>query len=301
MAQETWGLKLDAELKEKVQEIVKSDFESSKEFMEQLVNMYELHQLKQGENVLTVEIEELESLTRRINGIFINANAKINTMLQDKDIKATEQTELKQQLIERLQGNLFKIEQEKEDVSNINDTLVNLNNNYLEEVNQLNQSNHILNDLVSEYKEKNDTLTGLLAEYKADREQNKKLEKDNKALSNEIYKLNEKINRQEKEIAIVNEKEEEQRQKYKNDIEEILKKKDNEIETIKKMSEIDGHMRILELQQDRQRKLQEIQDKHNEEIEQYQSKYKELLDQLEQKKVSSKSEPKTRTKNKIKE
>ena len=80
MGQETWALKLDAELKEKVQEIIKADFDSSKEFLEQVVNMYELDQLKQGENVLVAEVEELESLTRRINGIFINANAKINSM-----------------------------------------------------------------------------------------------------------------------------------------------------------------------------------------------------------------------------
>ncbi|MEG1142369.1 MAG: hypothetical protein RSE41_08015 [Clostridia bacterium] len=301
MAQETWGLKLDAELKEKVQEIVKSDFESSKEFMEQLVNMYELHQLKQGENVLTAEIEELESLTRRINGIFINANAKINTMLQDKDIKATEQIELKQKLVERLQGNLSKIEQEKEDISNINDTLVNLNNNYLEDVNQLNQSNHTLNDLVSEYKEKNDILTGLLAEYKADREQNKQLEQDKKDLSNQLYQLNEKVNEQEKEIVASSKKEQEQIQKHQNDIEEILKKQANEIETLRKMAQIDINMRMLELQQENQRKMQEIQDRHNNEIEQYQARYKNLLESLEQKKVNSKSESKTRTKNKIKE
>lgn len=100
--------------------------------------------IKQGENVLTSEVEELESLTRRINSIFINANAKINSMLQDKETKAEQQIEKKDQLIERLQNDIAKLEEKKEHISSINDSLVNLNNEYIEQVNQLSKSNNTL-------------------------------------------------------------------------------------------------------------------------------------------------------------
>lgn len=291
MAQETWGLKLDLDLKEKVQEIIKTDFESSKEFLEQLVNMYELNQLKQGDNVLTSEIEELESLTRRINNVFINANAKINTMLQDKDATAARQVELKSSLIERLQGTIAKLEEEKEQISTINDSLVNSNTEYSQSVNQLTKSNQTLDDLVGEYKEKNDTLTGLLAEYKADREQNKALQEENRELQNKLQELNAVATEQAKQVIGLGDKLQEQATKHENDLQGLLDRQADELDTTKRKAEIDANMTILALQQEHQAKIQALQDKHNTDIEQYQSKYRELLEQLEQQKKTTK--PKT--------
>lgn len=293
MAQETWGLKLDADLKEKVQEIIKKDFDSSKEFMEQLVSMYELHELKQSENVLTSEVEELESLTRRINGIFINANAKINTMLHDKDIKSEQQVELKQKLIERLQGDIVRVE-----ISSINDSLVNSNTEYAETVNQLTKSNQTLEDLVTEYKMKNDTLTGLLAEYKEDREKNKSLQDQLQALERELQQSRIEAQQDKQALAQITAKVQEQAEKHHKEILELNDKHIDELSTVKARVEIDANMRLLEVQQEFQGKVQALQDKHNTEIEQYQTKYKELLEKLEKKKTSTKQpkEPKTDSK-----
>lgn len=288
MAQETWGLKLDADLKEKVQEIIKTDFDSSKDFLEQLVSAYELNKLKQGENVLTAEVEELESLTRRINGIFINANAKINTMLQDKDAKSEEQQGEKQKLIEILQRDIAKLEQEKESIGVINDSLVNSNQEYEQQVNQLTKSTITLEQLVAEYKEKNDTLTGLLAEYKQDREQNKSLQGQNRELQDKLHELNVVATEQAKQIIETDKKLQEQSDKHQNELQELLRKHSDELDTTKRKAEIDANMMILELQQEHQTKIQVLQEKHNAEIEQYQAKYKELLEQMEQKKANSK-------------
>lgn len=286
MAQETWALKLDADLKEKVQEIIKSDFDSSKDFLEQLVSAYELNKLKHGENVLTAEVEELESLTRRINCIFINANAKINTMLQDKDTRAEQQQELKQKLIEQLQEDIAKLKHEKEEISNINDSLVISNQEYSQHINQLTKSASTLEDLVAEYKEKNDTLTGLLAEYKQDREHNKKLQEQNRELQDKLQELNVVATEQAKQIIETDKKLQEQSEKHQNDLQELLKKHSDELDTTKRKTEIDANMTILQLQQEHQTKMQILQEKHNAEIEQYQAKYKELLDQLEQNKTT---------------
>lgn len=295
MAQETWGLKLDADLKEKVQDIIKKDFDSSKEFMEQLVSMYELHELKQEENVLTSEVEELESLTRRINGIFINANAKINTMLHDKDIRADQQVELKQKLIERLQGDIVRVEQEKEEISNVNDILVNSNRNYTEEVNQLIKSNTTLEQLMAEYREKNDTLTGLLADYKQDREQNKSLQGQNRELKDQLHEINVVATEQAKQIIETDKKLQDQADKHLNELQELSRKNSDELDTIKRKAEIDANMTILELQKEQQAKVQTLQEKHNAEIEQYQAKYKELLEQMEQKKVTKQKQTKAKS------
>ncbi|MDA3729908.1 hypothetical protein PBV87_00075 [Niameybacter massiliensis] len=296
MAQETWGLKLDLDLKEKVQEIVKNDFDSSKEFLEQLVNMYELHQLKQGENVLTSEIEELESLTRRINNVFINANAKINTMLADKDDNAARQVELKGKLIERLQGDIATLEEEREQISSINDSLTLANTDYINQVNQLTKSTQTLEDLVTEYKEKNDTLTGLLAEYKADREQNKSLQEENRELQKKLQELNAVATEQAKQILESGERLREQSTKHENSLQELLTKQADELDTTRRKAEIDANLSVLALQQEHQAKVQALQDKHNADIEQYQSKYRELLEQLEQQKKTTAKPKNTKTK-----
>lgn len=299
MAQETWGLKLDQDLKEKLQSIIKEDFESSKDFMEQLISLYELNKLKQGSNVLTDEIDQLESLTRRINSIFINANEKIGNMLQEKDIKAEQQVELKNKLIERLQCDIAKLEQEKEHISSINDSLVNSNTEYSQEVSQLTKSNRIMEDLVSEYKEKNDTLTGLLSEYKADREQNKSLQEQLQIMVKELDETRTELELSKQEVVKVKASLQTQLNTHKNELQELLTKHSDELVTLKREIELEANMKLLEAQQELQSKtqllqeknnteikqyqsqIQALQDKHNVEIEQYQTKYKELLERLE--------------------
>lgn len=289
MGQETWGLKLDAELKEKLQGIIKEDFESSKDFMEQVISLYELDKLKQGENVLTAEIEELESLTRRINGIFINANAKINTMLQDKDSRAEQQQELKQKLIERLQNDITKLEQDKEQMSSINDSLTAMNEDYKQQVNQLTKSTETLEELVSEYKEKNDLLTGTLTEYKVEHENNKLLQEQNRGLQDKIHELNVVSTEQAKQIIESDKKLQEQAEKHENELQELLRKHEDELDTVKAKAELEANMKLLEIQQEHQAKMQALQEKHNAEIEQYQTKYRELLEKMEQSKSTARS------------
>lgn len=296
MGQETWALKLDGELKEKLQGIIKDDFESSKDFMEQVVSLYELDKLKQGENVLTAEVDELESLTRRINGIFINANAKINSMLQDKDSKAEQQQELKQKLIERLQNDIAKLEQDKEQVSSINDSLTAMNEDYKQQVNQLTKSTEILEELVSEYKEKNDLLTGTLTEYKAEHENNKLLQKQNRELQDKLHELNVASTEQAKQIIESDKKFQEQTQKHENELQELLRKHEGELDTLKAKSEIEVNMKLLEVQAEHQSKMQALQEKHNAEVEQYQAKYIELLEKMEQKKATKSTAKATKAK-----
>lgn len=284
MAQETWGLKLDSDLKEKLQSIIKEDFESSKDFMESLVGLYELNKIKKGDNVLVAEVEELEQLTNRINMIFINANARINTMLQDKDVKAGEQQQYKDKMIERLQNDIQKLEEEKGHISSINDELVNINTEHLQQVNQLTKSNQTLEELVTEYRAKNDTLTGTLTEFKSEHENNKILQDKIRELESKLNDLNIVAEKQAKTIIESDIIKQEQELKNSRDIDDIHARYKNEIETLKGKADIEMNKKILELQQQYQTKIQALQEKHNQDIEQYQVKYKELLENMETKK-----------------
>ena len=292
VAQETWGLKLDSELKEKLQSIIKEDFENSKDFMESLIGLYELNKIKKGENILIAEVEELEQLTNRINMIFINANARLNTMLRDKDIKADEQQQYKDRMIERLQGDITRLEEEKVKISNINDELVNVNQEHLNQINQLTKANQTLEELVAEYKEKNDTLTGTLTEYKIEHENNKMLQDKVRNLEVRVNELNIVSEKQAQTIIEYDEIKKEQELKLNQTIDDLKVKHADEIETLKARADIELNKKILDIQQQDQIKIQALQEKHNQDIEQYQNKYKELLEKIETKKRVTNNKPK---------
>ena len=180
-----------------------------------------------------------------------------------------------------------------EKISNINDELVNINNEYLQQVNQLTKSNQTLEELVTEYKNKNDTLAGTLTEYKAEHENNKILQDKIRELERKLNDLNIVAENQAKTIIESDVIKQEQALKHSRDIDDLHAKYENEIETLKARADIEMSKKILELQQQYQTKIQALQEKHNQDIEQYQVKYKELLERMETKKKP--------TSNKVKE
>lgn len=281
MAQDTWGLKLDSELKEKVQSIIKNDFESSKDFLEQLVNLYNLNKLKQEGGVLSSEIDELESITKRINNIFINANEKVQSLLTDKDIKANEQVSLKQNIIERLQNTIKELEEDKERISGINDTLVESNTDYQNKTEQLIKTNITLEELVAEYKDKNSTLTGTLDEYKLEHNKNKELQEQVLELRKTISDLTSTNKTQLGEINILNRRLEEDTQKYQNELQSITNVYESRIKSEIEQAEIKHNRELVEQQRIHQSEIKDIQGRFASEIERYQTKYRELLEEIE--------------------
>ena len=281
MAQETWGLKLDSELKEKVQNIIKNDFESSKDFLEQLVNLYNLNKLKQEGGVLSSEIDELESITKRINNIFINANEKVQSLLTDKDIKANEQVSLKQDIIERLQNTIKELEEDKERISGINDILVESNTDYQNKTEQLIKANTTLEELVTEYKDKNNTLTGTLDEYKLEHNKNKELQEQVLELRRTISDLTSTNKTQLDEINILNRRLEEDTQKYQNELQSITNVYESRIKSEIEQAEIKHNRELVEQQRIHQSEIKDIQGRFASEIERYQTKYRELLEEIE--------------------
>lgn len=306
MGTETWSLKLDAELKEKLQTIIKSDFDSSMDFVQELVYMYEVHKLKEAEYILSTEAAELESLTKRINRIFINANERINTVLLAKDDKATELVATKLELIERLQQNLSVIEKDKIQLISENSELIAKNTILQEEVSDLINRAKTTESLIKQNQEQNDTLINLISEYQEDREYNKKLQEQVKVLERRLEEINIVSTQQAKTIVETDTIIQGLTEKHQNELQELLTKHGDELTTLKTTSELDLNRAILRLQQEDQVKLQSLQEKHNYEvqqqqskhaieIEQYQEKYRSLLEQIEhiqlaQNKLLSKTE-----------
>lgn len=296
---ETWSVKITDELKGKIQELAKQDFENNQDFMNTLINTYELQKMKQDGSVLSGEVDEIQKLTNRIVNLFVHANDKTATLLEDTDKAFQNEVASKEDTIKMLHEKLKEMELARNNIGNINDTLAASNKEYSNEIIELNKSKATLESLVSEYKEKNDTLTGLLSEYKQDREDNKKLQEQAKEFQVKLNELNAAATEQAKQIIDADNKLQEQANKHQDAIQEILRKHVDELEATRGKAEIDANMTILKLQQEHQAKAEALQEKlqlshekhssevesintkHSETIESYQSKYRSLLEELE--------------------
>ena len=282
MADSTWGVKVSDELKEKLQDIIKSDFGSSKDFIEQLVNLHELNKAKQDGNIFSDEVEELESLTRRVNNIFINANAKVKSLVADKDLKFSELIQGKASLIDTLQQTINQLKIENGELVASNDELVNLRNEHSSRVNELTESYNNVKALNEEFKTKNDMLTGLLTKYEkypeqieevraslADaRSKNAELADELKESAISIKGLTNRIEASDREHASV--------------LDKLKADYQRDLQAARELEELEKGKAILKLKEDQQKEMELSNAKHNTAIAEYQEKYKTLLLELEQ-------------------
>lgn len=291
---ETWSVKIDDDLKGKIQDIARSDFDNNQDFMQSLIYLYEMNKLKQDGSVLSGEVDEIQKLANRIINLFIHANDKTATLLEDKDKLLQTELVSKETTIKMLQDKLMDLEVKCNEFSDINDTLTESNKGYTEDLAELIKSKDTLQDLVSEYKAKNDKVLGDLLQYQGDHEENKELHKEVSNLSSQLHSLQLDFGNAHKEIDTLTDKLDKQELKHNEYIDELQAKHLDEIEHTKRNCEVDSNLSMLKLQQEYQQKLAATTEKHANDIEtmstkhsasidSYQVKYKSLLEELEKK------------------
>lgn len=183
----TWSVKMTDGLKEKIAGSLQESGLTGKEFMEVLLNTYE--QVKKDRPEITPDLDELETLTKRICAIYVNVGERITTLLNDKDNSyktlVTEKTDLARTLQKRiteLENALKeKITIAKElaaEKDKIQEEKINLDLRQQREIQQLAEINQSNKSLIEEYRQKNDTLAGLLAEYETYKNQIQELKKE---------------------------------------------------------------------------------------------------------------------------
>lgn len=302
--QTTWSVKVDEELKQKIVEIAKEDFDNNSDFMQSLINLYSLNQVKESGSVLSTEVEQIQKLTNRIVDLFVFSNSKVCTTLENKQMSFDSEMVSKEDTIKMLHEKLKEVELERNKIGEMNDTLAESNKEYAEEAIELNKSRATIESLVNEYKDKNDMLTGMLQEYKEDREEKKLLKAENDTLKSDLHHLQLEDSSKNKMIDTLNEKLVEMTEKYKAQLDELVVKHyedvanvktnaSNEIKQIKKGLEVEHNLSSLKMQQEYQDKIsvikdkysgdiEKLQEKHSVAIESYQDKYKELLGKVQE-------------------
>lgn len=287
------GIRLDTEERKRFDEFVGEEGKNNKDFLNTLLNLYELNKGKVKNINLVGDIDVLEGYTNKIHQAFINIIDKLESQKGDISENGQKNLQIYKDKVSDLQNEIDSVTL----LNSMNEEkLIILNNDNValkEQHNQLQESSQDKLTIIKEYQGKNDTLTGILEEYKqykVEVEQYKKSLADTQSKNIEL-----KDSIKDKDFTVINlgkdiENLKEDHQKVINELtksqEQLNDKHIEDIEQLKEKASITMNKALLKLQKEQQEQLSQNQLKYNEEIQEYQSKYKSLLEELEKKKTT---------------
>lgn len=309
MSDVTYGAKVPEELKAQLEQLQKdSGLRTGKDFLQQLINCYVVEKTKESVPQVAEDLKELQTLTQRINNIYLNLGYRIDNITKAHEEDIQDQLGKKDSIISGLQDKLNTFQSEKEIITTAYNDTINKNNEYLQRVNELTESNNNIKELNEEYKSKVDTMAGLLKQYEAYPEQlettkalltdaNTKVMQQENIIKENGLNIN-KLNGDLEALKLDHEKSiNELKALHKKELAELSNKNNNDINSMMEKAEIEKEKAILKLQQDNQKELQKLNaEQHIElakshaEVASYQTKYRSLLDELEQIRSISKKE-----------
>lgn len=286
MSDVTFGVKMPEELKKQLEDLQKNGgFRTGKDFMQQLVNIYQVEKAKDSIPVVAEDLKELQTLTQRINNIYLNLGYRIESINKSQEEAKTKILKDKDSIIQDLQTKIQDLKDQNDNLNNDNSEKVNLINSLYERVNQLTNSNDSIKALNDEYKSKIDTMAGIVEQYKGYKDTNEELNKlladsqtRNIEFNNNVKEKDIVIEKLNSELAAVKKANEKT-------VQELNTKHNEFIQSVKDKAELQREKAILELKSQQQHEKEELQDRYNKQIEEYQNKYRDLLKELEQKKA----------------
>lgn len=279
----TWSAKIEDDQKEKLQILIDGSGLSSKDFLENMINLYELNESKVRVKEISEDISEVQQLTLRMNNIFINVAERIESIKSFAEADKIRALEEKQNIITALtekvsllSDKIKNAEEEKEyaikEYDRINNEMVNLKSMYDKDVNQFTEVNRNSQQLISEYKEKIDNLSTLVAEFQDKAKQNSELQQQLLNSENELNNLKRIIERlKDVENNNVNIGEQvktlENELKNKtlciNDLQRSFDDLQRKIEGDKEKLELEAEKKLVKAEKDYNNSLQKIQEGYN--------------------------------------
>jgi len=287
------GIRLDTEERKRFDEFVGEEGKNNKDFLNTLLNLYELNKGKAKNINLVGDIDVLEGYTNKIHQAFINIIDKLES--QKGDISENNQKNL-----QIYKDKISDLQNEIDSVNLLNSTneekLIILNNDNValkEQHNQLQESSQDKLTIIKEYQGKNDTLTGILEEYKQYKVEVEHYKKSLEDTQSKNIELKDSIKDSDFTVINLGKDIETLKEYHEKVINELTKSqeqlKGNHIEYIQQLKDkasITMDKALLELEKKQQEQLTQNQLKHNAEIQEYQGKYKSLLEELEKKKTT---------------
>ncbi|MBU3174629.1 hypothetical protein [Clostridium estertheticum] len=288
------GIRLDTEERKRFDEFVGEEGKNNKDFLNTLLNLYELNKGKVKNINLVGDIDVLEGYTNKIHQAFINVIDKLESQKGDISENGQKNLQIYKDKVSDLQNEIESVTL----VNSMNEEkliiLSNDNTSLKEQHNQLQESSQDKLTIIKEYQGKNDTLAGIIEEYKqykVEVEQYKKSLADaqfkNIELKDSIKDKSFTVNNLSKDIVNLKEEHEKSINGLTKSQEQLKDKHIEDIQQLKEKASITMDKALLKLQKEQQEQLSQNQLKHNAEIQEYQSKYKSLLEELEKKKKTT--------------
>ncbi|MCB2343372.1 synaptonemal complex protein 1 [Clostridium estertheticum] len=285
------GIRLDTEERKRFDEFVGEEGKNNKDFLNTLLNLYELNKGKVKNINLVGDIDVLEGYTNKIHQAFINVIDKLESQKGDISENGQKNLQIYKDKVNDLQNEIDSVTL----LNSMNEEkliiLSNDNTSLKEQHNQLQESAQDKLTIIKEYQGKNDTLTGILEEYKqykVEVEHYKKslseIQSKNIELKDSLKDKDFTVNNLSKDIVNLKEDHEKSINGLTKSQEQLNDKHIEDIQQLKDKASIAMDKALLKLQKEQQEQLNQNQVKHNAEIQEYQSKYKSLLEELEKKK-----------------
>ena len=282
------GIRLDTEERKRFDEFVNEEGKNNKDFLNTLLNLYELNKGKVKNINLIGDIEVLEGYTNKIQQTFINIIDKLENQKGDIVENSQKDLQIYKDKVESFRNMIMISDSEKIELKRTLEDNVKALDLLREQNKQAQQSLTDKTTIVEEYKNKNDTLAGILEEYKGYKTENQKLKQllidaqgNNDLLNDDIKnrsfiinKLNDDLKAKDNIIDNL---------KFNNaaDIKKLEQNNKKELEQSKKENELNIKLAVAEIKEELNNKLNKEQLKHNADIEQYQAKYKSLLEEID--------------------
>lgn len=203
MTDTTWSVRMPPELKEKIARLIEESGLTSKDLIADMVHVYELSRAQELLPEIESDVRELQTLTRRINAIFVNIaqRMKVKEELAQKEW----QTQLleKETEIEEQKAKIQDLQEKVQELQRERAMLVAAKQEAEKKLEDLRETNATLKSLVKEYEEKNRALQeevkrlstyaeeneGLRSELTRILEENRQYTAKIKELANEVEKL----------------------------------------------------------------------------------------------------------------
>ena len=278
------GIRIDTEERKRFDEFVSEEGKNNKDFLNTLLNLYELNKGKVKNINLVGDIDILEGYTNKIHQAFINIIDKLESQKGDIAEDVQKNLQIYKDKVNSLENEIESINL----MNSINNKeLINVNNDnktLKEQYNQLQESLQDKLTIIKEYQGKNDTLTGILEEYKQYKVEVEKYKKSLADAQSKNIELKDSIKDKDFIVSNLGKDIENLKEDYEKVINGLSKSqkqlKDKHIEDIQQLKDkasITMDKALLKLQKEQQEQLSQNQLKHNAEIQEYQSKYKSLL------------------------
>lgn len=225
MGDVTFGVKVSEEMKNELSQLMKEHTLSGKEFMSMLLASYHLDKAREETQLFESDIVELQNLTKRIQGIFLNMTEKSKVSYKEeldalKKVIETQQTEKDEwvKTKDTLEAALKEAQVKENEAQKREETLCEKVSIAYKEIEVLKKQlennlllHHKFEEEASKLKEQIKSYKRLEVEIEERNNENTKIKERNDEIASEIWFLQREVEKSQKEIQQLHKKYEDEK------------------------------------------------------------------------------------------